>query len=159
MDKFIRFTGVYQDFKPNKVDTTLSDWAADGWSEEPKFALGYSYVQMKAILIQILGRRVLETLMRSEGKLVDQPSFTLAWTIVYHYIHRPDPTYDLQTSLIVNLIASKSNTQALNKAKAFSVADRYVEQCGFDAAYSQSIKECLFEGGALSSLWWSMIHY
>ncbi len=159
MDKFIRFTGVYQDIKPNKVDTNLSDWSTDGWSQEPKFALGFSYVEMKAALIKILGRRVLDTLMTSEGKLIDQSSFTLAWTIVYQYVNRPDPTYDLQTSLIVNLIASKSNTQALNKAKAFSIADRLVEQCGFDAPYAQSIKEYLFEGGALSSLWWSMIHY
>lgn len=157
MDTFIRHPEGYPQLDQTPIDNAISNHIADGFEVEPKIIDWATYGRMKSILHRVLGKHVFDILLRDKNGRVNETEFRLASTIVLFYVQRPEPSFDLQSTLIANLVAANSNLSANHRAKSFSFCDKLIESCKFDRDYTKHIKSVLIDQGVLTTPWWTTV--
>lgn len=159
MNAFHRNLIGYTLLDKTPVDSEISSFYADGLTAEPKIVTWGTYGRMKSILHRVLGKDVFDILFRDEAGTVDIRSFNLASTIIMFYVQRPDPSFDLQSTLIANVTAARCNLSTNHKARAFAFCDRLIESCRFERDYAKRLKKALIDEGVLTQPWWSTVRY
>lgn len=158
METFVRNLDGFLLLDKTPIDSSISNYQADGFISEPRIVGWASYGRMKSILHRVLGRQVFDTLFRENG-FVRSDVFGLAATIVMHYVQRPVREMDLQTTLIANLIATRCNLSSPQRAKAIAFSDRLTEECQFERYYAKHVKNVMVEKSVMTVPWWVTITY
>lgn len=158
MHEFVRRLDGVPDIDTYETDLRLSDWRQDGFSHDP-FPLPWAdYRKLKTILMKVLGSRIFEVLYRSDSG-IDSLTFKQAASILMHHVSRFEPTHDLQSSLICNALALRSNISHRQRSAVFADVSSRIDRCMFPTEYAARIREQLFDKGVLDSKWWTQVNY
>ena len=159
MPEFIRVSSGYINFDQIRPDPAVGDYVSDDFDVPPYLPPGLTYLYMKTILVRVLGRRAFNTLVQGNVGHVEHDIILLAFTIILFYMQRGDGISDLQTTLIVNLLAKRTSGLATNISDATNRAFALIGACGFDSDYQKHIEHVLIAENVMHSPWWVNVNY
>lgn len=169
MNDFERNLTGFPELDVRLPDPRVADYTSDGFATSPCSLPWANYRKVKSLLLMVLGNRVFEALFRlpdPKRRQLNGETLKTAANILGEYVAKPSPDNDLQSTLIVNVIAKRA-TIASNgvRASEFEAAqtaeiDRVFAACELDADYVTHLKSKLHgDDGVLSTPWWTPIYY
>ncbi len=102
-----------------------------------------------AILLVTLGEKAAKILLDEQPRVVLTMAGELIEDLLRGYGQLREK--DIQTSLVVNLVAQCAQAQPLSKLKRYQYAEDLIRRCDFDAGYKGVIKKALFDKDVLNS--------
>lgn len=154
--EFVRHRNNFESLDRTLPDPNVGDYVSDDFDVPPPLPIGYTYLYLKTILVRVLGRHVFQRLFNLNDH-IDRDAIMLAFTIVLTYLHKSEGPMDLQSSLILNLVARRVNAMAAHQDQAYRHALTLLDHMVLPDEYRAYLKRVLVNRSILSSPWWTVV--